>query len=143
MSTLNRSNIAARIPHEGSMCLLERVQEWNEQNIVCLAVSHRAADNPLRRDGRIGVAIGIEYAAQAMAVHGSLLADRHSPPKKGMITRVQQIVLHTDRLDDSTEALSIKAERIMGDERVVRYRFSIRDEHRLFIEGEASVILEL
>ena len=38
------------------------------------ASSHRAADNPLRAHGRLGAACGIEYAAQAMAVHGALLA---------------------------------------------------------------------
>ncbi|MDD3577131.1 MAG: 3-hydroxylacyl-ACP dehydratase, partial [Halothiobacillus sp.] len=85
--TLDHQEIAARIPHQGSMCLLDRVIDWDEQKIECSAISHQAMDNPLRRNNRLGAAIGIEYAAQAMAVHGALLAARETAPKKGMITR--------------------------------------------------------
>ncbi|MBD3817029.1 MAG: 3-hydroxylacyl-ACP dehydratase, partial [Halothiobacillus sp.] len=113
--TLDHQEIAARIPHQGSMCLLDRVIDWNEQNIECSAISHQTADNPLRRNNRLGAAIGIEYAAQAMAVHGALLAARDTAPKKGMITRVQRIALHAERLDDCPDALRITAERLMGD----------------------------
>lgn len=140
--TLDHDGIAARIPHQGSMCLLDRVIDWNEQKIECHAFSHHAADNPLRRNGRLGAAIGIEYAAQAMAVHGSLLAARDTAPKKGMITRVQRIVLHVERLDDCPDALCITAERLMGDERIVHYGFELRCGERVLLEGEASVILD-
>lgn len=140
--TLDHDGIAARIPHHGDMCLLDRVIDWNEQKIECSAISHRAADNPLRHNGRLGATIGIEYAAQAMAVHGSLLATRETPPKKGMITRVQRIVLHAERLDDCPGALRIMAERQMGDERVVRYGFELRCGDLVLLEGEASVILD-
>ena len=139
---LDHDAIAARIPHQGDMCLLDRVIDWNEQKIECSAVSHQSAENPLRRNGRLGVTIGIEYAAQAMAVHGSLLAERNTAPKKGMITRVQRIALHAERLDDCSDALRIMVERLMGDERVVRYGFEVRCGDRLLLEGEASVILD-
>ena len=140
--TLDHEGIAARIPHQGSMCLLDTVAGWDERRIECTAISHRAADNPLRRNGRLGAAIGIEYAAQAMAVHGSLLAARDTAPKKGMITRVQRIALHVERLDDCPDALRITAERLMGDERVVRYGFELRCGEWVLLEGEASVILD-
>ena len=39
--------------------------------------------NPLRAEGRLGAAAGIEYAAQAMALHGSLLAGEGSAPRQG------------------------------------------------------------
>ncbi|OZB75675.1 MAG: 3-hydroxylacyl-ACP dehydratase [Halothiobacillus sp. 14-55-98] len=140
--TLDHEEIAALIPHQGSMCLLDQVVDWNAQKIECSAISHRAIDNPLRRNGRLGAAIGIEYAAQAMAVHGALLAARDSAPKKGMITRVQRIALHAERLDDCPDALRITAERLMGDERMVRYGFELRCAERVLLEGEASVILD-
>jgi len=140
--TLDHQAIAARIPHHGAMCLLDTVTAWDEHKIECTAISHRAAENPMRRDGRLGAAIGIEYAAQAMAVHGALLADRDTAPKKGMITRVQRIALHVERLDDCAESLRITAERLMGDERVVRYGFVLRCAGQLLLEGEASVILD-
>lgn len=139
---LNHDDIAALIPHQGNMCLLDTVADWDEQQIECTATSHQAADNPLRRNGRLGAAIGIEYAAQAMAVHGALLAARDTAPKKGMITRVQRIALHAERLDDCPDALRVTAKRLMGDERVVRYGFEVRCGERVLLEGEASVILD-
>jgi predicted hotdog family 3-hydroxylacyl-ACP dehydratase len=56
------------------MCLLDRVVHWDSQRIHCRASSHRSADNPLRSRDQLSAACGIEYAAQAMAVHGALQA---------------------------------------------------------------------
>jgi predicted hotdog family 3-hydroxylacyl-ACP dehydratase len=71
----DRAWIAARIPHQGDMCLLDAVHEWDEQSARCSASSHRAPNNPLRHNGRLGAACSIEYAAQAMAVHAALLME--------------------------------------------------------------------
>ncbi|MDD4881794.1 MAG: 3-hydroxylacyl-ACP dehydratase, partial [Gallionellaceae bacterium] len=62
---LDRDWLLGHIPHQGSMCLLERIDAWDSQHIRCTASSHRAPDNPLRGHGRLGAACGIEYAAQA------------------------------------------------------------------------------
>ena len=71
---MNRAAICARLPHAGRMCLLERLAAWDNDSITCLASSHRDANNPLRRGGRLHAVAGVEYAAQAMALHGSLLS---------------------------------------------------------------------
>jgi predicted hotdog family 3-hydroxylacyl-ACP dehydratase len=71
---LDRAWIESRIPHHGPMCLLDEVIGWDTERITCISGSHRSADNPLRARGRLGIACGIEYAAQAMAVHGALVA---------------------------------------------------------------------
>ena len=75
---LDRAAIAASIPHHGAMCLLDAVVDWSETAIFCRAVSHTDPANPLRADGRLGAEAGIEYAAQARAVHG---AYSMPPPK--------------------------------------------------------------
>ncbi len=49
-----------------------RSLEWDAQHIRCRSATHRLPGNPLRSQGRLGAACGIEYAAQAMAVHGAL-----------------------------------------------------------------------
>jgi predicted hotdog family 3-hydroxylacyl-ACP dehydratase len=72
---LNRAWIAAHIPHQGRMCLLDEVIDWDRRQIRCRSATHRAPDNPLRSHGRLGSACGIEYAAQAMALHGALAND--------------------------------------------------------------------
>ncbi len=77
---LDHAWIAAHIPHQGSMCLLDAVLHWDSQHLVCCATSHRQAGNPLRQFDRLGAACGIEYAAQAMAVHGVLVADHGRVP---------------------------------------------------------------
>ncbi|ANJ68035.1 3-hydroxylacyl-ACP dehydratase [Halothiobacillus diazotrophicus] len=139
---LDRAQIAALIPHDGAMCLLDQVVDWQPEVIHCLATSHRAADNPMRLDGRLGVASGIEYAAQAMAVHGALRARRETAAKKGYLTRVQQISFHVDALDACAEPLAIEARLLMGNAQIVRYAFSVSAGGRLLLDGQATVMLE-
>ena len=88
---LDHAAIAARIPHQGNMCLLDTVVDWSETAISCSASSHRDPSNPLRAEGRLGAANGIEYAAQAMAVHGSLLAQAGDQPRQGHLTSVRRV----------------------------------------------------
>lgn len=71
---LDRAAIAALIPHDGAMCLLDGVLAWDRTSITCAASSHRAPGNPLAAGCRLDVVCGVEYAAQAMAVHGDSLA---------------------------------------------------------------------
>lgn len=134
--------IAAHIPHQGSMCLLHRVTEWDGQHIVCEALGHTDPDHPLRAAGRLGAAAGVEYAAQAMAVHGALLAPRDVPPTRGYLTSVRGLNLHTGRLDDVPGALRIEAERLSGDAQLILYRFAITAGERCLLDGRASVVLD-
>ena len=64
---LDRAAIAARIPHQGAMCLLARVDAWDGESIRATATSHRDPTNPLYADGRLGAANAIEYAAELIA----------------------------------------------------------------------------
>ena len=89
---LDHGWIAAHIPHQGSMCLLDRVLEWSGQRIVCDALSHTDPLNPLRAAARLGAANGVEYAAQAMAVHGALLAPTGAAPTQGYLTSVRGLM---------------------------------------------------
>lgn len=146
-STLQHADIARRIPHQGSMCLLERVSAWDTQQIRCEASSHRDSDNPLRAHGRLGAACGIEYAAQAMAVHGALLAESGAGaaslgPTLGYLASVRGVTLHVDRLDDLSDALSIHAERLSGDSTTILYSFTVHAGRRLLLGGRAAVILD-
>ncbi len=70
MIDVNR--IRELVPHAGAMCLLESVVQYDDQSICCETSSHLGAHNPLRYKGRLSSLCGIEYAAQAMALHGAL-----------------------------------------------------------------------
>lgn len=131
------------------MCLLECVSAWDTQQIRCEAGSHRDSNNPLRAYGRLGAACGIEYAAQAMAVHGALLAEAWADagaaskrPAMGYLVSVRGVTLHVDRLDDLSDALSIHAERFGGDSGTVLYSFTLHAGARLLLGGRAAVILD-
>lgn len=148
-ATLQHADIARRIPHQGSMCLLARVSDWDTRQIRCEANSHRDSANPLRAHGRLGAACGIEYAAQAMAVHGALLAEAgadtgaaRQEPAMGYLVSVRGVTLHVDRLDDLSDALSIHAERSGGDSNTVLYSFTLHAGRKLLIGGRAAVILD-
>ena len=139
---LDHAWIAAHIPHQGSMCLLDAVLDWSENAISCCAISHRDPANPLRADGRLGAANGIEYAAQAMAIHGALLAGEDGPPRQGYLTSVRGVTLHVTRLDDLPEALTVQAERLSGDAQNILYQFSLSHAGRCLLEGRAAVVLD-
>jgi predicted hotdog family 3-hydroxylacyl-ACP dehydratase len=138
---LDRAWIAARIPHQGSMCLLDSVVGHDAQHVRCTAISHSSPDNPLRSHGRLAAACGIEYAAQAMAVHGALLAAADAAPQPGYLASVRNAVLHVGRLDDIDADLTVEATRVTGDSATVLYDFWLRAEGRLLLEGRAAIVL--
>jgi predicted hotdog family 3-hydroxylacyl-ACP dehydratase len=139
---LDRAAIAARIPHAGSMCLLHEVVSWDADSIDCLARSHRDPANPLRSDNHLAAVHGVEYAAQAMALHGTLLGGDNAPASRpGYIGAVRALELHVPRLDDVADDLAVHAERLIGDASHVLYAFSIRASNHLLINGRISVAL--
>ena len=138
---LDRDWIAAHIPHRGAMCLLDGVLEWDEMRIACRASSHRDPGNPMRVAGRLPAACGIEYAAQAMAVHAALLA-RGAPLGRGVLASARAVTLHAARLDDAEGPLRISAERLSGEARQVLYAFRLSCDAGELLGGRAAVLLE-
>ena len=124
------------------MCLLHCVEAWDQQHIQCRAHSHRAIDNPVRAYGRLGAACGIEYAAQAMAVHGALLAPSDSSSARiGYLVSVRSTRLLVPRLDDIVTDLLVDATCITHSENHILYQFSISAAGRLLLDGRAAVVL--
>ncbi len=139
---LDHDWIACHIPHQGSMCLLDGVEAWDPQRIECRASSHRAADNPLRSHNRLGAACGIEYAAQAMAVHGALLAPPDSiGARVGYLVSVRGTQLHVARLDDIAADLRVEATCITRSENNILYQFSVSAAGQLLLDGRAAVVI--
>jgi predicted hotdog family 3-hydroxylacyl-ACP dehydratase len=124
------------------MCLLDEVLSWDPIRIECRSTTHRAKDNPLRAHGRLGSACGIEYAAQAMAVHGALVAGRDHAPSAGYLAGVRDVVLHVEWLDDVCSDLLISSERINGDDSIVMYQFSVHEAARTLLSGRATIVLD-
>ena len=145
---LNRAGIAALIPHRGTMCLLARLDAWDAQRIVCAATNHRDADHPLRTRRGLLASAAIEYAAQAMALHGALIGQAAgTPASPGYLASARGVQLHVLRLDDlpttdaAADELRIEAFRQAGDARQILYTFTVHHADRRLAEGRAAVVL--
>ncbi len=122
---IDSAAIERLIPHAGSMCLLAEVRSWDARSILCVAESHRDPGNPLAADGHLGAACGVEYAAQAMAVHGALSGAVGHRPKAGYLVSVRALTLHRSYLDDLDGDLLVAAEMLAGEGAPGSYRFRL------------------
>jgi predicted hotdog family 3-hydroxylacyl-ACP dehydratase len=139
---LDRTWIEQNIPHHGRMCLLDEVIEWSAQHILCRSGTHRSPDHPLRSQGRLGIACGIEYAAQAMAVHGALAAKSRS--EVGFLAGLREVRLHALRLDDIEADLICEALLVAGDHGSALYEFALWSEAQpqRLLSGRATVVFD-
>ncbi len=138
----NREDIAKVIPHSGNMCLLDGVLECDAQRIRCISSTHRDKDNPMRSGDALLALCGIEYAAQAMAVHGAWDAKFEQKPRAGYLVALRDVACHTMRMDDLSDDLVIIAEKVMSDEARVIYQFDIHAGSAQILKGRATVVLD-
>jgi predicted hotdog family 3-hydroxylacyl-ACP dehydratase len=136
---LDRDVIARLVPHHGAMCLLEEVLECDENAIACRATSHRDAANPLRTAAGLPAIMGVEYAAQAVAVHGSLTSS--SEPQKGYLAALRDVVCLVERLDNARDDLVVRATRVAAESGRLLYDFRIEAGGRELLKGRLSVVL--
>ena len=142
-ATLDHAGIALRIPHGGTMCLLDRLEHWTPGEIDCTANNHAQADHPLRSASGLLAPTAIEYAAQAMALHGSLVAPPGTAPSPGYIASVRNVRFAALRLDTVSGELKIHAERLAGGANEVLYAFRVSDAAAgVLAEGRAAVVLD-
>jgi predicted hotdog family 3-hydroxylacyl-ACP dehydratase len=139
---IDKAEIGTRIPHAGMMCLLDSVLSWDEQHIVCTASGHRADDNPLRRAGRLHIICGVEYAAQAMALHGGLAGGDQAKPRVGYFASLREVVCRVAYLDAIEGDLLVEAELLLNEGSRAIYRFTLGGKDGELISGRAAVVLE-
>lgn len=133
---LNRSQIESRVPHAGAMCLLDAVTRWDATRIECRAAAPMAS-HPLARGDGVPAVAAIEYAAQATAVHGSLLEGGASPVA-GMLATVSEVELASECM---VGPLDIRAELRSRVAAGCLYGFSVHDAHRCCARGTLLVAL--
>lgn len=141
-AVLGREDIAARIPHQGRMCLLDRVQAWDAESATCATGSHRDPHNPLRSAGGLLSPCAIEYAAQAMALHGALVAPPEGGPRPGFLASVRDVRFSVSRLDLLPGELQVQVRRLAGTGSQVLYQFQVSSEGAPVAEGRAAVVLD-
>ena len=131
--------LAALLPQQGAMCLLDEILSFDQRSVVCSIVSHRSPGNPLRCDGRLPAIAGIEYGAQAMAVHGALQAE-HSR-SDGLLAGARAVRCHARYLDDESGPLTVRAERLVVDGPRLLYAFVVARAESELVSGRIAVVL--
>lgn len=140
---LDRSDWELLIPHRGSMCLLDGVVAWDEAHIHARSAGHARADNPLRRDGRLHALHACEYGAQAMAVHGGLLARAAgATAAPGFLVSLRGVELLCEHLHDLPGSIDVHGERLLAGAQSWQYAFRIEHEGRLVARGRAAVMAQ-
>ena len=129
------------VPHAGAMNLLDTVMAWDDECIHMTAISHALADNPLRSDGLLRALHLCEYGAQAMAVHGGLLAQRAGEvARPGLLVSLRGVRLHVARIDDLPGAIDVYATKLLDGGASWQYEFRAAHRGRVLGEGRAAVI---
>jgi predicted hotdog family 3-hydroxylacyl-ACP dehydratase len=136
---IDRAGIERLVPHAGAMCLLDAVTEWSAASIACTSALP-GADHPLARDRRVPAIVATEYAAQATAVHGALLA-ASGQARAGMLATLVDVQLGAVTIPSEGEALSIRAELLGRSEAGCMYRFEVGTSGTLVASGRLVVVL--
>ena len=121
------------------MILIDRVVEWDDSRIRCAAISHLAADNPLRGADGLDVFAGVEYAAQAAALHGALLS-KAAAPRRGVLASVKNVSAATKWLNEATGELLIEATLLHGDPAGGVFSFSLMHAGQLLLQGQFTLM---
>lgn len=136
-----REEILRLIPHQGGMCLLDAVESWDELGLSCRTATHRAAGHPLRAGGALAAVHLVEYGAQAMAIHGGLLArGKGGAAQPGLLVTARDVKLAVARIDDVAEDLTVRARKLLANADGSLYSFEVDAGDRRLASGRVGVI---
>ena len=138
---LDKAGIAALVPHAGPMCLLDAVLAWDMTTITCIASSHRSVGNPLAANDRLDAVCGVEYASQAMAVHGGLIGNGRRP-SAGYLASLRDVICSVERLDLLDGDLLVTAELLIAQGAGAIYRFELTCNAKPALSGRAVVVVD-
>ena len=140
---LTREQLAPLLPHRDAMCLLDRVLSWDSDGIVCTSNSHHCADHPLLVRGQLLALAGIEYSAQAMALHGALAGHSHGVDEgpSGVLASLRQVILHVPLLNVIRGELMVHAKKLVAQQRHLLYAFRVEGDGGVLLQGRASIAL--
>jgi predicted hotdog family 3-hydroxylacyl-ACP dehydratase len=139
---IDKTEIRTLIPHAGVMCLLDRVQKWDDESIVCKSETHRDPANPLRREGRLSALHAFEYGAQAAAVHGGLRArSAGAVAPLCYLAALRDAHLHVTRLDNIALPLEVRAQRLFGEAGNTVYECNVSAGDVLLADARVTIML--
>ena len=141
---LKHADIAARLPHAGRMCLLDRVLHWDERSIRCSAVSHRDMDNPLRDASGLAMLAAIEYAAQAAGVHSALVhgarLNAAGVARSGVLAALKNVTASRLWLHEINEDIVVEATLLHGDPAGGIFSFTVFAGEERVLSGQFTLM---
>ena len=137
----DRATIETLVPHAGAMCLWDEAIDWNATRIVVRTQGHRDPAHPLRCGDRLHAIHLCEYGAQAMAVHGGLLArERGTVAPPGMLVALRDVTFATARIDGIAAPLRVEARVQFADANGSLYAFSVSADGVPLASGRVQVM---
>lgn len=138
---LEKNDWSHLIPHKGAMCLLDAVVEYDATRIHAVSATHAQSGNPLRADGRLHAVALCEYGAQAMAVHGALLArERGGRAQPGYLVSLREVELKGEYVEDLPGVLDVFAEQLLDAGGSLQYAFRVEHCGNVLASGRAAVL---
>ena len=133
--------LSTLIPHSFDMCLLDRIDSWNDDEIVCYSHSHLSTENPLRREQALSSIHVLEYAAQAMAVHGGIQNREHGKKMtEGYLAALRDVNINLCELSEIKDELCIKVKKMLSQQGNMIYSFSVSSREIELASGRATVV---
>ena len=138
---IEHDELCSLIPHSFDMCLLDRVESWDENNITCYSNSHHLNTNPLRRNETLSSVHLLEYAAQAMAVHGGL-HDREQGVQmsEGYLAALRDVQIELCNIEKLDSELCIEASKLLYQGGNMIYSFTVTAGENKLVSGRATVV---
>jgi predicted hotdog family 3-hydroxylacyl-ACP dehydratase len=130
------------VPHAGAMRLIDAVLDWNAVSIHAKGERHSPNEHPLRHTAGLHAVHLAEYGAQAVAVHGVLLAasQGQARARQGRLVSLRDVHLSVEYVDLSAGHLDVNAECLFADERGAQYTFKVEQCARLLASGRVAVM---
>jgi predicted hotdog family 3-hydroxylacyl-ACP dehydratase len=138
---IERPALEALVPHAGAMCLLDAALSWDDASILCRTQSHRDPSNPLRSKQGLSALLGVEYGAQAAAIHGALRVPADEEVEvRGYLVAVRDLLLAVDWLHEVEGPIDVSANLEIEDGPYIAHCFSIKTGSDLLLSGRLTVL---
>ena len=141
MPIIGHHEIESLIPHQGMMCLLDQVICWDKTTIHCTSQSHCSPMNPLRKNNKLSAIHAIEYGAQAMAVHGALIAkSKGEVMSPGYLAAIRNVEIKCKFLDNINHQIEVYATQILSQGGNFVYQFEVKNDSVSLATGKITII---
>ena len=144
-AVINAKPLYDKLPHQGDICLLDCITDYDSQSIYCL--TKKLTTCPLQHKAGLSPWVALEYAAQALACHGILNATNNGGPDSISSAWVIGVkYLHCLRQylpQGDNKVYTIAAQILAHQPGIASYEFSLNDNNTCLAFGRLNVAFEI